>query len=99
MRKTGPSRPNKQQGFSGEASIEELTEAWFEILERPGVAEAAKKLADKKGTSVGALMIELIANNYHEHGKPLPDRLRQHIANHSDMSAAKRKKLLTFGLS
>jgi hypothetical protein len=79
--------------------VEEFTEAWFEILSRPGVAKAVKALANEDGVSLDVMMCKTIANSYHQRGKPLPPKLREYITKHPDIPDAIRKNLLALGLN
>ena len=99
MQKARAKRP-KTYKRTDDLPVEGLTEAMIEVLgDRPAVARAAKALADAEGLSLDAWLWRAVANDLRDRGVPLPPKVRQHIAEHSDMPEPLRRHLLTRGLN
>lgn len=99
MQKPQPKR-RKRYKLTDDLPVGEVTEAIIEVLgDRPVVAKAAKALADAEHLSLDAWLWRAVANDLHDHGVPLPRKIRKYIAEHPDMPEALRKQLLTRDLS
>lgn len=101
MTANGPKRPN-HKGTSTTPLIDpELASEFMDILaECPEITRIWHALIKEQGSTIEAHMYEFFAIQFHEHGLPVSQKLKDYLKEHfSELQPQTRKKLFGYDLN
>ena len=101
MTADGPKRPNHKGTSTAPLIDPELAGEFMDILaESPEITRAWHELLKSRGSTIEVQMYEFFATQFHEHGLPVSQKLRDYLKEHlSELQPKTRKKLFGYDLN
>ena len=97
----GPKRPNHKGSPTAPLIDPELASEFMDILaENPEITHAWHELLKSHGSTIEVQMCEFFAIQFHEHGLPVSQKLKDYLKEHfSELRPKTRKTLFGYDLN